>query len=76
MTKEDKPKQKGQLNTLVKFSGIGIQMGVTIYLGVLAGNWLDAEFPNEKGWFKIIFTLLAVALSMYSVITEVNRMNK
>ncbi len=73
MTDQKKPKQKGQLNTLVKFSGLGIQMGVTIYLGVLAGEWLDGQYPNEKGWFKIGCTLLAVALAMYSVIAEVNK---
>lgn len=76
MTESNKPKPKGQLNTLVKFSGLGIQMGVTIYLGVLGGEWLDSQYPNEKGWFKIGGTLLAVFLAMYSVITEVNKANK
>jgi hypothetical protein len=73
MTEQQKPKPKGQLNTLVKFSGLGIQMGVTIYLGVLGGEWLDEQYPNEKGWFKIGGTLLAVVLAMYSVISEVNK---
>lgn len=76
MAKKDQHKPKGQLNTLVKLSGVGIQMGVTIYLGVLAGEWLDTQYPNEKGWFKIACTLAAVSLSMYSIIAEVNKMNK
>lgn len=72
----NKKKPESQLNTLVKFSGVGIQMGVTIYLGVMLGEWLDGKYPNDKGWFTIATTLLSVALSMYSLIVQVNKTNK
>ena len=68
--------KKSQLNTIVRFSGAGIQMGVTIWLAVQAGKWLDNKYPNDKGWFVIICTLAGVALAMYSLITEANRINK
>ncbi|NEQ49871.1 MAG: AtpZ/AtpI family protein [Leptolyngbya sp. SIO3F4] len=51
-------------------------MGVTIYLSVWAGKWLDTQFPNEKGWFRIGCTLLGVFLALYNVIHTVNKMNK
>jgi hypothetical protein len=70
----DKPKRP--LNTVFQLSGIGIQMGVTIWLGAQLGKWLDTEYPNEKGWFTIGITLTAVAISMYHLITQVNRFNK
>ncbi|MCT4624009.1 MAG: AtpZ/AtpI family protein [Schleiferiaceae bacterium] len=73
--KPEKPK-KSQLNTIVRFSGVGIQMGVTIWLGVQLGKWLDQKYPNEKGWFTIACTLFAVVASMVSLVTQLNKMNK
>lgn len=68
--------QKRPLNTIVEYSGLGIQMGVTIYLGVKLGEWLDVKYPNEKGWFTIGCTLASVGLSMASLIVKANKMNK
>ncbi len=72
--KNDKPKRP--LNTVFQLSGIGLQMGVTIWLGAKFGKYLDEIYPNEKGWFTIGITLAAVAISMYHLITQVNRFNK
>ena len=72
--KNNKPKRP--LNTVFQLSGAGIQMGVTIYLGAKLGKWLDAEYPNEKNWFTIGLTLFAVAISLYHLIQQVNRLNK
>lgn len=55
--------------------GIGIQMGVTIYLFVLLGKWLDAEFNDGKKLFIIITTLLGLAASLYAVIKQLNKFN-
>lgn len=68
--------RKKQLSTIAKFSGVGLQMGATIWLGVQLGEWLDQKYPNDKGWFKIGGTLLALVISMYSVIVQVNKINK
>lgn len=54
-------------------SGIAIQMGVTIYLFVILGKWLDTKFYQGDKLFVIIFTLLGVAISLYMVIKQVNR---
>lgn len=71
-----KTEKKKQLNTIARFSGVGIQFGVTIWLGVELGNWLDEKYPNDKGWFTIGCTLFALVGSMYSLITQVNKINK
>jgi len=55
---------------------VGLQMGVTIYLGAKLGKWLDAEYPSDKNWFTIGITLFAVAISLYHLIQQVNRINK
>ncbi|MFD2724807.1 AtpZ/AtpI family protein [Hyunsoonleella rubra] len=56
-------------------SGIAIQMGVTIYLFVLLGKWLDGKFNNGDKLYIIIMTLLGVAVSLYAVLKQVNRIN-
>lgn len=72
--KNDKPKRP--LNTAIQLSGVGLQMGVTIYLGAKLGKWLDAEYPSNHNWFTIGITLFAVAISLYHLIQQVNRINK
>jgi len=68
MTK--KPTKK-PLNKYLRFSGIAIQMGLTIYLGSLLGKWLDSYFLNENQLFYKICTLFAVFGAMFSVIIQV-----
>ena len=71
--KENKPKQKKPLKNLAALSGIAIQMGVTIYLFVILGKWLDTKYNNNDKFFIIIMTLLGLAISLYAVIKQVNR---
>ena len=71
---KDKDKKPGkQLKNVAALSGIAIQMGVTIYLFVILGKWLDTKFNNGDKLFIIIMTLLGVAISLYAVIKQVNR---
>ncbi|NCO62370.1 MAG: AtpZ/AtpI family protein [Flavobacteriales bacterium] len=48
-------------------------MGVTIYLFVLLGKWLDNKFNDGNKGYLIIMTLLGVGISLYVVIKQVNR---
>ncbi|MBU3820681.1 AtpZ/AtpI family protein [Flavobacteriaceae bacterium XHP0103] len=50
-------------------------MGVTIYLFVVLGKWLDNKFNQGDKLFIIISTLLGVAVSLYVVLKQVNRIN-
>ena len=62
------------LRNAAKLSGAGVQMGLTIYLGNLLGSWLDRKF--EATYLEITVTLLAIFLSMYAMIRQVNQLNK
>lgn len=68
-------KKKKQLNKFLQLTGVGLQMGITIYLGAWAGKKLDAYFGYEKKTFTIILTLVALVASLYSVISQLNRIN-
>jgi len=68
-------KRKKETKYWLSLTGIAVQMGVIIYLGARAGQWLDEEYENEKNSYTIILTLLAVAISMYLVIKQTKKLN-
>jgi len=71
-----KSKNKALRNWAV-LSGIGIQMGVIIFLFVKGGKWLDANYISGEGkLFTIIGTLLGVTISMILVVRLTKRLNK
>ncbi|MFT6921371.1 MAG: F0F1-type ATP synthase assembly protein I [Crocinitomicaceae bacterium] len=59
----------------VRLSGIGAQMAATIFLGAILGRYLDDTYPSDKKWFTIGITLFAVAISLYNVLRQVNKLN-
>ena len=71
MSKDLKPKK--QLKNAAILTGIGLQMGVTIYLFVLLGKWLDNKFNDGERLYLILTTLVGVAISLYATIKQVNR---
>jgi F0F1-type ATP synthase assembly protein I len=62
-------------NRYVRLSGIGIQMAATIFLGAFLGRYLDDKYLMEKKWWTIGLTIFAVAISLYNVLKQVNRLN-
>lgn len=72
---QDKKDQdpKRPLKNVAILSGVAIQMGVTIYLFVMLGKWLDSKYNNGDKLFIIIMTLLGVGISLYVVLKQVNR---
>lgn len=71
--RNDTSKNNKRLKNWAVFSGIGLQMGLTIYLGNLAGKWLDIKF--QTSFLENIITIFAVFLSMYAIINRINKLN-
>ena len=69
-----KNKEKKALKNWAVFSSIGLQMGLTIFLGNVLGAWLDQKF--ESSFLEETTTLIAVFASMFLIIYRVNRLNK
>ncbi|WDF67984.1 AtpZ/AtpI family protein [Sphingobacterium oryzagri] len=63
-------------NNWLVFTGMPIQMGVTIYVFYRLGAWLDTRYAVEGGWWMKGLTMLGVVLSMYQFIRQVNYLNK
>lgn len=75
MNKENQHKN-GRFTRFARLSGIGFQMGATIFLGAVLGKYLDERYPSSKKWFTIGCTLLAVVVALYMVLKQVNRLNE
>ncbi len=71
----DNPKKKKQLNKYLQLTGVAMQMGVTIYLGVYFGKWLDAYFERTNKIYTIILTLFALFASIWSVLAQLKNIN-
>ena len=56
------------LKALAKVSGMGIQMGLTIYGGNLLGRWLDQKM--QWSFLEISLTFLAIAVAIYAMIKQ------
>ncbi len=65
------PKKK-QLNLLLKFSNLCIQMGLMIGLGTYAGLCLDNIFKLEHV-FTVLLSLLAIFGSLLYVVREAKK---
>ena len=74
---QEKPsKKKKPLNRYLVLTSVPFQIGITIYLGVYLGECLDSKYTFEKPWFTILGVLLALFVAMYSVIQQLDRLNK
>ncbi len=72
----DKNNPKNQLRRWAALSGIGIQMGATIFVCAWGGKQLDQYFQTQKNWFTIGLTLFGVAASLFILIKELKYLNK
>lgn len=70
---EKKPKK--QTAPWLKFSSMGLQMGLIIYFAHLIGVWLDNKYGTESFSYDKGLTLFAVFGSTYSVIRQVIKMS-
>ena len=71
-----KNQQNKPLKNALILTGVAFQMGLTIYLFVLLGKWLDMTYNQGQKLYIVITTLLGVAVSLYAVVKQLNRLNQ
>ncbi len=71
----DNPNKKKQLNKYLQLTGVAFQMGITIYLGVYFGKKLDVYFQTSNKTYTIILTLVALLISIWSVLAQLKNIN-
>ncbi len=54
----------------LRFSTLGVQMAVLIYLGSELGKYLDEKYASEKGLYTAVCVVAAVGMSLYQLVKE------
>lgn len=65
-----------QPNKFLTFTSIGIEIGVTIYLSVQLGKWLDSKYSASFQTYTLICTVVGFVLVMYILIKKLNNVNR
>jgi len=67
---------KGEsVRPVLEYSSLGIQIAVIVGGAAYLGKWLDGKYHTNKPWFALAFVLIAVALSIYYTIRQLNNIN-
>lgn len=70
---EDQPEREGQERrptgwlTAAAYASLGIEMGISIFIGWLAGDWLDAKL-GTRPWLTLLLLLCGIAAAFRAVI--------
>ena len=68
---------KKQLNKYVSLASIPFQIGSVVYIGSYFGKILDLKLGFAKPpWMTLIFVLLAIGISFYSIIKQLQKINE
>ncbi|MEM9050506.1 MAG: AtpZ/AtpI family protein [Bacteroidota bacterium] len=71
--KPNKEEGKRPANDFYKYSGMAIQMGITIFLCVYAGIALDKKLNSETPWFTLLLSLFGVGAAVYIIIRTTSK---
>lgn len=73
--KSEKTPGKGKPATAAyRLTGMGIKMGVVIYLGIYGGQKIDERTPWETPWFTLLGALLGVGMALYFAISDLRQL--
>ncbi|WP_347173169.1 AtpZ/AtpI family protein [Polaribacter uvawellassae] len=75
MKKNQNPKKK-PLNKFIRLSGVGLQMGITIYFAAYFGKKIDAHYQFEKNYVTLIFILFGFVGSLISLMIQLKKINE
>ncbi len=60
------------LYELLKFSGLGLEMGSAVVIGLLVGVWLDGRFDTEP-WMTLLFLGFGCAAAVKAVVRALRK---
>ena len=71
--KKDEESKKKLPNSFLRFTGMAMQMAVTILIGVFGGIKLDEYLELETPIFTLLLSLLSIGAALYFVIKDISR---
>ena len=75
MSKNRLPK-KEPLNKFIRLTGVGLQMGITIYFAAYFGKKIDAHYQFEKQYFTFILIIIGFVASLVSLLVQLKKINE
>ncbi|MCK5823995.1 MAG: AtpZ/AtpI family protein [Ichthyobacteriaceae bacterium] len=74
--KQQNKKEKKSLNKILKLSGVGVQMGLVIYVLSLLGKKLDLYFKTNSNTYTLILVIVGVVVSTYGLIIQLKKIDE
>ena len=68
-------KKSKTFRKFLKFSGIGFQLGITMYLASLLGEKIDTHYNFEKPWATLFLIVLALFIFVLNLIRQLKKLN-
>ena len=69
------PNNKNMFKQSLGVMAVGIEMGVSIFIGVFGGKWLDAHFETEPAFFWI-GTVVGIGAAAKAVVDATRTVQK
>jgi len=69
------PSKENSWKRWLALSGIGLEMGAIIFLGHRLGLWSAQHWAIPSKGPEVIGTLIGVALALYLVVRQTNKLN-
>lgn len=69
-------KKNNKVNSILVFSGLGIQIGASLYFAAYLGGILDEKYATTKPYFTLGIVTAVFAISMYALVIRLNKMNR
>lgn len=72
---ESQKQQKKRPNKYLALMGVGLQMGISIYLAAYVGKKIDAHYQFEKKYATFLLIIIAFIGSIVSLLAQLKRIN-
>ena len=67
---QDQSKKPKQFSAYAKYSGLVIQMGVTIGFFAWLGTWIDDKYDTNQPIWTVVMSLLGIGIGLYIPLKE------
>ena len=63
-------KKKKELSPFIKYTSLGLQLGVTIAVFTFLGRYLDQKYSQYPPWFTVFGSLFGVGSGLYLALKD------
>lgn len=68
-------KKNTSFRKFLRFSGIGLQLGIMMYLVSILGEKVDVYYDFEKPWAALLFLIVVLIIFVMNLMRQLNKLN-